>query len=199
MITTLSGTVAHIFDHEITLELNGLGFGVQVANATGYHQGMQARFFIYMHWNQEQGPSLFGFATQLEKDVFVTIISCSGIGPKIGLSIVQQLGINDFLNAVQTGNEKALSSVSGIGPKKAEQMMVQLKHKVAKLIDRGITITGSPELEQRSDIAQVLKSLNYSKPEITAAMHHIQERYAGAQVAFDQLVRHALSFLSKKP
>ena len=112
---------------------------------------------------------------------------------------MQQLGINDFLTAVQTGNEKALSSVSGIGPKKAEQMMVQLKHKVAKLIDSGITITGSPELEQRSDIAQVLKSLNYSKPEITAAMQHIQERYAGAHVAFDQLVRHALSFLSKKP
>ena len=55
----------------------------------------------YLHWNQEQGPSIFGFASDIEREVFLLIISCSGIGPKIGLAVLAQIGSQSFIRAVQ--------------------------------------------------------------------------------------------------
>ena len=154
---------------------------------------------VHMHWNQENGPALFGFSTILEKNVFLMITSCSGLGPKLAMAVLAQLGAAEFLEAVQSANEDALSDVSGIGAKKAEQIIVQLKHKVAKLIESGIHLGASTTLEKRHEISQVLKSLNYSRPEIAAAMNYLNENYPGTQVAFDQLVRHALAIYLSGP
>ncbi len=153
-----------------------------------------------MHWNQEQGPSLFGFLSELEKTVFLLIISCSGIGPKIALAALGELTPAQFLQAIQEGNTKALSSVSGIGAKKAEQMILNLKDKVTKLIQTQGIIGTSDEtnaLAQWSNVTQVLQSLNYSKGEIEAAMRYIGKECAGRSLPFDELLRKALSFLSK--
>ena len=88
----------------------------------------------YMHWNQDNGPTLYGFNSILEKTVFLLIISCSGIGPKIGLAVLHHLEPATFVQAIIEENIKVLSSISGIGAKKAEQICVALKHKVAKLL-----------------------------------------------------------------
>ena len=65
------------------------------------------------------------------------VIGCSGIGPKIALAVLAHLGAQGFVEVVSCGDERALSKVNGIGPKKAEQIIVQLKHKVSKLISSG--------------------------------------------------------------
>ena len=151
-----------------------------------------------MHWNQENGPTLYGFNTSLEKTVFLLITSCSGIGPKIAMALLAQLGAAPFLEAVQTANESALSAVSGIGAKKAEQIIVHLKHKVAKLVESGINLGATPLLEERHYIGQVLKSLNYSRQEISAALNYLNDQHPTSTLAFDQLMRQALAFLSKR-
>ncbi len=89
--------------------------------------------------------------------------------------------------------------MSGIGAKKAEQIIVQLKHKVAKLVESGVALGSSETLEKRHEISQVLKSLNYSPQEIRSAMAYVNEKYPQNTVAFDALLRHALAFLSKRP
>ena len=99
---------------------------------------------------------------------------------------------------VQQGNQEALSAINGIGPKKAEHLILHLKHKVIKLLEQGaLEAVPGGSASQRQDIAQVLKSLNYSKQEIGAALHYLNEQYPAA-IPFDQLMRHALGFLAKQ-
>ncbi len=139
----------------------------------------------------------FYFTTELERSVFLLIIGCSGIGPKLALALLAQLGAESFLHAIQTSNEKALSSVTGIGSKKAEQIITLLRHKVAKLAKISGTVTGST-ITQWDDVTQALISLNYTRNEIATTMRYLGETYGDVSLPFDQLIRHALSFLAKK-
>ncbi|MDR3550466.1 MAG: Holliday junction ATP-dependent DNA helicase RuvA [Candidatus Babeliales bacterium] len=197
MITHISGKVVAILDQAVVVDMNGLGLHVAVAQESQFQVGSPVTLYAYMHWNQEQGPSLFGFSSELEKAVFLMVIDCSGIGPKIGLAVLGSLGAERFIEILQSGDERALSKVSGIGPKKAEQMIVQLKHKVGKLLDKGFKVTGSAQITNWQNIQEVLESLNYSRPEITATMRHLRESEPDAALPFDNLMRKALSFLAK--
>jgi Holliday junction DNA helicase RuvA len=169
-----------------------------VPQAQKFAVGQEVSLHTSLQWNQENGPSLFGFATVLERDLFQVIISCSGIGPKIGLALLAHMAPAQFIDVVQRGDEDALSAINGIGPKKAEHLLMHLKHKVAKMIDKGLEMPESPAFSSRQDIAQVLKSLNYSKPEITAALNYLNENYGEPALPFDQLMRHALGYLAKR-
>ena len=174
-----------------------MGLELQVADAN-IKLEETVSLYVYMHWNQEQGPSLFGFSSELDKTVFLMIISCSGIGPKLGMAILSQMGAKTFLEAIQTSNNKALSAVSGVGAKKAEQLVLNVRDKVAKLMKTGIDLGGSQSLSHWNTVAETLTSLNYSRGEITAAMKHLGDSYPDVQLSFDQLMRHALSYLAKK-
>lgn len=198
MISMINGAVVATTDFEIMVDIGVLTLSVAVPTVHSFATQEKVKLHAYMHWNQEQGPSLFGFATELEKMVFLLVISCSGVGPKLGLAVLADLGAQAFLEAVQAENPDILSKVSGIGAKKAEQIVVQLKHKVAKLISSGIKIEGAQKLEKWNNIAEVLKSLNYSRQEINAALNYLKTTYTDSSVPFDQLMRHGLSFLAKK-
>jgi Holliday junction DNA helicase RuvA len=200
MFSFIHGKIVSIDQHLITIESGGFGFAVQVPRPEAFQANKEATVSVHMHWNAEQGPSLFGFATELEKKVFLLITSCSGIGPKIGIAALSQLTPADFLTAVQEGNAKALSAVNGIGPKKAEQMAMQLRDKVAKLVESGITdsVEGATVLADWKQVTQVLQSLNYSRTEIDAALSYLRKEYSGAKASFDELIRRGLSFLAKR-
>lgn len=198
MLNTLTGTITQITETEITLTAGAFGFAISVPSPSSYQEKQEILLHIYMHWNQENGPSLYGFAQSQEKEIFGIIIGCSGIGPRIGLAILADLGVSGVLNAVHQENEKALSGVNGIGPKKAEQLIVQLKHKVKKLLSSGAHLADDESMRQHwQQIHEVLSSLNYSRGEIARAMKHLEKENAGTNLPFDQLMRQALSFLAK--
>lgn len=77
-----------------------------------------------MHWNQDQGPTLFGFQSQIEKQTFMMIISCSGIGPKMALSILEQTSAGSFLEMIVENDVKALSNLKGIGAKSRATLFI---------------------------------------------------------------------------
>jgi len=198
MITHLTGRVQSYDDGFLALEVQGVSFGLFVPDAPVCAVGDELSLHTYLHWNQDQGPTLFGFKRELDCKVFLMIISCSGIGPKIALALLGDLGSEHFLAAVRENNEKALSSVSGIGAKKAEQIIVHLKHKVEKLIASGIQL--DPVLKDSSlqNIVEVLNSLNYSRQEVSAAMNYLRQSVTTEPMPFDVMMRKALSFLAKK-
>lgn len=200
MISLLHGIVKNIKEQLIVLDIGPIGFDVQVANSALFNIGDTIELFTHLHWNQEQGPSLFGFQTETDRQVFQLVIGCSGMGPKIGLAILNQLGAAPFLQTVQTDDEERLSKVTGIGPKKAEQMIVHLRHKVKKLFASGITLdTAAVHAGQQwNDVINALESLNYSRPEINRAMKRLSEEHTDAALPFEQLIRKALAFLSKR-
>lgn len=197
MLSTIAGVVRSLEKQSVVIEVAGIGFEIMVPANTMLAIGESASLYTYLHWNQEIGPSLYGFVHEFEKKVFLLVISCSGMGPKIGLAVIAHLGPKAFLDAVVSGNHEVLSAVPGIGEKKAEQMIVQLRHKVEKLIAAGMEGSEVVDSGHMPQVAQVLTSLNYTRQEIARAMRYVQEA-CEPSAPFDKIMRQALAFLAKK-
>jgi len=197
MIDYISGVLHKIDERYVTVVVHGFGLKIAVPHTKNLVIGSSATFHTHLHWSQENGPALFGFSNELERTVFLMIIECPKIGPSIGLNILGQLSVAEFLSIVASQNEKALSKVNGIGTKKAEQIIVELKHKVSKILEKG-ALHDEPQQDfvQWQNVSDVLSSLNYSKTEITKVMQHLTAKYTGQNCSLDQLIRAALGFLS---
>src|SRR3972149_6246847 len=187
MMSYITGIVTATKRQSIELLVGPIGFDLMVPDGSQFPVGTSKKVYISMHWNTEQGPSFYGFLTELEKAVFLLVTSCSGIGPRIGLAILAALGPEGVLQSIQEGNEKALSSVSGIGAKKAEQIIVHLKHKVASLIDSGISLEGAQSVTEWHTVTEALFALNYSRSEVNGALSYLRGIEASGQRNFDQL------------
>lgn len=199
MVDWLEGIVQTVDEQRITICVASVGLGINVANGTSFTLGNTVALYIHLVWNQENGPALYGFSTPLDRIVFMMVTNCVGVGPKLGLAILGKLGPRGFLQAVQSGDEDALSSVSGIGAKRAEQIIVHCKHKVHKLIASGIEYTDSQQLSQWYELDQALSSLHYSRTEINRALDYLRtELSCNTTVQFDQMFRKALSYLALK-
>ena len=195
MIYSLKGTVAEVGEVSIVVAVGGVGFGIFVPLPKAFSVGKEVFLHTILHWSQDHGPSLYGFTTKAEKLLFLLITSCSGMGPKIALAILRDLTPQEFVDAIHQEDSKTLSRVNGIGQKKAEQMIVYLKHKITPEAGLEEQISGS--LSAWKDVGQALSALGYSSGEIQRARAFIQKQ-SFANEAFEGLLRHSLSFLSKK-
>lgn len=199
MVDYFVGMIKEAREQEVILDIGSMGIALHVANGHSFEINNPVKIYSYLHWNTENGPSMFGFSSVLERSIFKIIISCSGIGPKIGLAILADLGAQNFLQAITTSDDQMLSKVNGIGKKKAEQIIVQLKHKVANLLETGaVDVSEMQDISHYNDVSLALQSLNYSRIEIGRAMEYVKKNVKGDKVTFDVLLRQALAYLSKQ-
>lgn len=198
MIYSLTGKIKDTASQLVVIDVAGVGFAVGVPNDTIFITGQITELQIYFHWNQENGPQLFGFISNLEKTIFAMIISCSGFGPKIGLAVLANLGCEQFMQAIILGDAKTLSSISGIGAKKAEMLITILKDKVAKITPKETKTPEGATLIKVKDISDALYSLKYSRSEVTSALDYIKKECALESVSFDELLRKSLTHLAKR-
>lgn len=198
MLHSVTGTIHGRKKQAITIAFGPLALECAVADEGVFQLGSSTTVFTYLHWNQEQGPSLYGFKSEDERALFLLVTSCNGVGPRLGLAVLADIGVADFIRAIQQADDRLLSKVSGIGPKKAEQIIVQLKHKIDDFISSGVaTRADNQDLIDWHTLSDALKALNYSRTEITQAMSYLRSKKSDTPQTFDQLLRHALSFLSK--
>ena len=131
MLGFVSGKVVSIYEGTAVVENNGLGFELAVSSNTldSLKTGADVKLFTYLQL-REDGLTLFGFATVEEKEVFLKLISVSGIGPKVALSVLSGLKMSDLSSAIVTGDMAVLTSVKGLGKKTAERIVLELKDKV---------------------------------------------------------------------
>ncbi len=199
MIYSLKGTVIALEQLLLVIDVQGVGYGVQVVHPEVYSLQQPVTVLTYVHWNQENGPQLFGFSSTFERQTFMILVGCSGIGPKMALGILSQISPADLVSTVLVGDVKALSALKGVGPKKAESLIVQLQDKVKKL-EHSSSATGSDDqpalLANLKSVSEVLNSLGYSRIEVSQALDHLKTQ-ATATSSFDELVRKALGFLAK--
>lgn len=195
MISFIQARVEKIYEQSMVVMVHGIGLLINTPKPMQHKIGTECSLHTHMHWHQEQGPSLFGFATEIERTLFQNLIACDGVGPKLALSILHNCDAATFVQAIAQQNYSLLNTLPGIGKKKAEQLVVNLKDKVTKLIESGAEFnnTAFAELHQ---ISEVLSSLHYSKQEIYAALEYVQKNSSSNQ--FDGLLRSALAFLSKR-
>lgn len=199
MINYMSGTITHIDGNAVSLLLttSEIGFVVWVPRSGMFTSGSRITLHGYLHWNQEQGPTLYGFTQQAERALFELLISCSGIGPKMALLIIDQLLPSDIARAIQSGDIKALCSLKGVGAKKAEQIIVQLKDKMDLFVTRW-QLAASNRVDYFVQASQALQALDYSRPEVQQALTYVREEGIGESATFDQVMRKALAYLARR-
>jgi len=198
MIAFLSGTVREAQQSKIVIVVAGIGYTVAVPKSYAMNVGDQVVLEIYYHYTEDQGPSLFGFLTRDEREVFACIIGCSGVGPRIGLAVLSVLSPSALVAAVLSGDVIRLSSVDGIGAKKAESIIVQLKDKVKKLVLEDVSTNQYQAATALKQLNEALSSLGYNRHEITRAIDHLKESDSLINATFDELLRASLGHLAKK-
>ncbi len=135
MIALLTGTVAHKSPEYIVLDVQGVGYRVQIPFSTYYDLppvGGHLSLTIYTHV-KEDAINLYGFRTTTEKQFFQLLISVSGIGPKLAKDILSNIQVAELGDALLRGDLARLCAIPGIGRKTAERVVLELREKVRKL------------------------------------------------------------------
>jgi len=198
MIYTISGLITHQHDNKVVVQQAGIGFELTCPQAKSLIPQQSVTLYTYLHWSAEQGPSLYGFLQPLDKDLFLMIIGCSGIGPKLGITILDSVSSSDFLTIICQENISGMSAIKGVGTKKAEQLILQLKDKAMKMVQHHPIASSNTIVAAWVDLQQTLTSLNYSPTEIKQTTSILKDQVAGQAVPFDLLLRKALTLLAKK-
>ncbi len=133
MITFLRGSLVEKHPTRVVLEVAGVGYEVLIP-LSSYERlpgtGQEALILTIDHV-REDAHILFGFMTEAERGLFLMLVGVSGIGPKLALGALSGMTVRDFKAAVVEGNVKRISSISGIGAKTAERIVVELRHKIS--------------------------------------------------------------------
>ncbi|HHU11433.1 MAG TPA: Holliday junction branch migration protein RuvA [Intrasporangiaceae bacterium] len=132
MIASLAGVVEHVGLDRVVVEVGGVGLLVHTTPATAgaCRTGGQTQLATSLVV-REDALTLYGFATRDEKEMFETLQSVSGVGPRIALAMLSVMGPDDLRIALSSGDTKALTRVPGIGAKSAERLVLELRDKVA--------------------------------------------------------------------
>ncbi len=133
MISFLRGTVAEKTMSSVVIDVGGVGYecGVSVATASALPApGSEERVKVYTYLQvREDALQLFGFSSPEERTAFVHLISVSGVGPKLALSVLSTYGPGELRSVVVSGDEGRMTAVSGVGKKTAQRMLVELRDK----------------------------------------------------------------------
>jgi Holliday junction DNA helicase RuvA len=199
MIALLTGKIAHKSPEYIILDVNGVGYRVQIPFSTYYELpegGAQISLNIYTHV-KEDAISLYGFRTAEEKNFFQLLISVSGIGPKLAKDILSNIQVNELAAAILRGDLARLSAVPGIGKKTAERLVLELKDKVRKL-ELGAAATDGEHVAPSSgieeDVASALINLGYKEAVVKKAL---AEMRVSPDDSMEQVLKQALKALMK--
>lgn len=195
MIDHMQVTINKINEATVIACVGPICFELAVAHPGAFVINQSVCVYTHLHWNQETGGQLFGFQSIAQRTVFLLVISCSGIGPKIALALLAHLSLSEFIQAIALADAHVLSRVPGIGLKKAEQIIVHLKHKIETLRAIAHDSDDAGYIDVHRELSQVLASLHYSRSEINEALAHLAHKQGES---FDQLLRASLSFLAKK-
>ena len=168
MIAFLRGRVLEKHPNRLTVDVQGVGYDVHVPLSTFYRVSEppgEVSLRVYTHV-REDVLQLFGFLTDLERQLFERLIGVSGIGPKMGVALLSGMEARDLVACVQRGDVARLTGIPGIGKKTAERIVLELKDRVAQLgvEPEGATAAASPGDRLRDDLLSALQNLGYHRP-----------------------------------
>ncbi|HZE91003.1 MAG TPA: Holliday junction branch migration protein RuvA [Rhizobacter sp.] len=168
MIGRLSGLLAEKNPPQLLVDVNGVGYEVDVPMSTFYNlPPLGERVTLLTHFVvREDAQVLFGFLTGSERTTFRQLIKISGVGPRMALSILSGLSVTELAQAISLQDSARLVKVPGIGKKTAERLLLELKGKLGA----DLALPASVSSEAQADILQALVALGYSDREASAAL-----------------------------
>ncbi len=206
MIAHLSGTLLYKQATSVIVEVGGVGYEVTIPLSTFYEledAGSNVQLRIYTHV-REDTLQLFGFKTLRERELFLRIISVSGIGPKLGITLLSGMSADELIGSIRTNNLARLVLIPGIGRKTAERLVVELREKVAEMSsveleeEFGATKEVKSEITEdsvRADALSALLNLGYQRSAAEKAIDGALGE--GGDVTVESVLRRALRKLAR--
>lgn len=188
MIGSLRGVVLSRRPDNVIIEAHGVGYQVQVplTMLSGLpDEGREVFLHIYTHV-REDALQLFGFSSEEEKRVFVTLLGITGIGPKVALNILSGISHQDFLRALETEDVAMLCRIPGLGKKTAHRLILELREK----------LPAATEVKDRlfEDALSALINLGYKK---NSALEALDRTYKTGFSDLEALLRETLKLLTR--
>jgi Holliday junction DNA helicase RuvA len=197
MIAHLRGKLITRHPNLVVLETAGVGYQVTVSVPT-FSQlpslGSEVALHIHTHVREDQ-LALYGFIRPEEKQLFEKLITVSGIGPKLAITILSGMPADEMINAIRGNDLARLTKVPGVGRKTAERMVLELRDKLVP-VDGGEQVQAIPSLSAtQEDVLSALMNLGFQRPAAERAL--AQTAKNGGAESFDALFRGALGLITK--
>jgi len=201
MIASLTGRLAFKAPTYLVLDVHGVGYEVFIPLSTFYGlPSLSESISLSVHTHvREDAIQLFGFLTSQEKDAFVLLISVSGVGPKLALSVLSALPVSCLVSAIHSEDVEKLTTVPGIGHKSASRLVLELKDKVGKLHSGLVSASESPRQGQDAtfdDALSALVNLGYRPQDAKVALKQVKKSNAKTIVLKD-MIRESLKELAR--
>lgn len=179
MIAYLNGTYTYKSPAVVHMEVNGVGYEVQISLNT-YSKIQKLDKGILHTWLQvkEDAHVLFGFFDKAEKEMFLHLVSVSGVGASTARMMLSSTQPNELQRAILEGNEKLLESIKGIGKKTAQRLILELKDKMQKS-SAGINISPLTYNTLEQDALNALMALGIARPAAEATIRKVQTAHPG--------------------
>ncbi len=194
MISYLKGNLIQKSPNQVVLDIGGVGYCAWIPLSTYFKLGdldQQVELFIYTHLT-DNSLALYGFSTEKEREIFMKLISISGIGPKLALNILSGIEVSDLEEAIRQSNVTRLSLVPGIGKKTALRIALELQEKLEKKEE----IIKTKGFQEREDLISALINLGFKRKEIEKIVDETISQLT-VEAGFEQLLRESLKKLAK--
>jgi len=197
MIAHLRGTLLAKHPNQAIVETHGVGYDVVISVPTFSElpgAGEEVALHIHTHV-REDALSLYGFLRLAEKHLFEKLLTVSGIGPKLAITILSGMPADEMVGAIRGGDVARLTRIPGIGKKTAERMVLELRDKLpAPTGTAEVSLAAASPVEE--DVLSALVNLGYQRAAAEKALQVAARGGKGPQ-SFDALFREALAMLSK--
>ncbi len=194
MIAGLQGKLESLGSDSAVIDVNGIGFQVYMPTSTLSSLGAigkEVKLYTHLHL-REDNATLYGFASSDELRLFQSLISVSGLGPKLALALLSAMDVEKLTIAIATGSVDILCQVSGIGKKVAERLILELKGKIGV---EWLTATAAQLAQENTEVMAALTSLGYSVNEATRAVATLPP---SSDLSLEERVRLALQYFGGK-
>jgi Holliday junction DNA helicase RuvA len=205
MIAHLSGTLLSKQATSVIVDVAGVGYEVTIPVSTFYDLedvGVNVQLRIYTHV-REDALQLFGFKTARERELFLKIISVTGIGPKLGITLLSGMSADELIASIRTNNLARLTLIPGVGRKTAERLILELREKIAELSSAQLEeeLGAKPEVTEptqdavRGDSLSALLNLGYQRSAAEKAIDAALNE--GGDITVESVLRRGLKKLAR--
>lgn len=194
MIAYLKGNLIKKSTSQAILDVSGVGYCVWIPLSTYLKLGNlneTMELFIYTHLT-DNSLSLYGFSTEEEREIFLKLISISGIGPKLALNILSGIEASDLEDAIRKSDVTRISLIPGIGKKTALRIAVELQEKLEKK-ERALVASG---FEEKEDLISALMNLGFKRKEVETVVDEAIKSLS-LEAGFEKLLRDSLKRMAK--
>lgn len=194
MIAYLKGTLLKKTPQQVTIDVRGVGYCAFIPLSTFFKLGeisQPIELYIYTHVN-DNVLALYGFSTEEERELFLKLITVSGIGPKLALNVLSGIEPKELQEAIKESDIARLARIPGIGKKTALRIAMELQEKLEK---KEKLLTGRAA-QEREDLISALLNLGFRRREVEGVVDEVLRRLT-KEAGFEKLLRECLRRMAK--